>query len=471
MKTKLKYLTSGRVNMTYKKDLFGISAYATDKSGKEHSAKFIAARPGWGAVYDNYPIGFSKSGIISFLTGYPPQQFSDEEAGVICVSIALIRAGMLKALDVANGEIKRTNKCNKWKGSKFIGRNVNWFKDWLFKVWGKADKTIEANGSNALATVRNEIYKYGKDNDVYYGVYIIIGRNGGKNHASLWVGGEIDVIDENNCVGTGGTVYFWGLKGRNKCLFCFREVTDYGDELCNRHKANKKPEEDRDIIEKPVYGSPNVAAMAAANVLYHHIIRNGTVEYGIGIYEKNEKEYYLAETRLGTPTDVKTDDRIGDDRKNGVRFFNGQLYKFAGYVHSHPTVRPADSQYAKFSEEAYKKYIVSDFSSGDYLESLRLNVPFYLVIAAFAEGTLIKFTPPAVRRSNYMANFNGNQKVKYDIVAEMTGEKDGQLSEEQIISRGLGRLERTPIMRNLGNNEPVWEKLSSDVTNRYKEGS
>jgi hypothetical protein len=61
-----------------------------------------------------------------------------------------------------------------------------------------------------------------------------------------------------------------------------------GAKPCEYHKAKeRKPDQQGRIIKKPIYGSLDEAAMAAANIIRYHICEGcDNVEYCISIYEK-----------------------------------------------------------------------------------------------------------------------------------------------------------------------------------------
>jgi hypothetical protein len=93
-----------------------------------------------------------------------------------------------------------------FEGEGFIA-SARGLKEWLANpnIWGPPDETI--SGENSLDKVAEIIN--GKD-----GVYIILGEGNKdvKDHATLWIGANNDVIGGNNLLGNGGMVYFWELK-------------------------------------------------------------------------------------------------------------------------------------------------------------------------------------------------------------------------------------------------------------------
>jgi hypothetical protein len=72
------------------------------------------------------------------------------------------------------------------------------------------------------------------------GVYIILGGNTKKDHATLWLGSEKNVIGRNNYIDNGGTVYFWELKEKyilKKCK-CKLDANEIHDKLGCVHYNN-----------------------------------------------------------------------------------------------------------------------------------------------------------------------------------------------------------------------------------------
>jgi hypothetical protein len=95
--------------------------------------------------------------------------------------------------------------------------------------------------------------------------------------------------------------------------------------FCEHHKAKERSEPN--IIIKPMYRSLNEAVMAAANIILYHVLQDSTVEYAIAIYENENNECCLVETRRGERSSVLVD--------NDVKWLPGG-YSFKANVHSHP---------------------------------------------------------------------------------------------------------------------------------------
>jgi hypothetical protein len=182
------------------------------------------------------------------------------------------------------------------------------------------------------------------------------------------------------------------------------------------------------IITKPVYGSLDKAAMAAANIIIKHVSQNGRIEYGISIYgNKRDTEFCLLRTRLGDTRSIIIDYSIP---------FSGK-YHFKASVHSHPTI--------------FRGILDNDLSTTDYNISINMPCPMYLVTNIGSRGTLIKFTPP-----NPPPNFNiptGDKFTKIKLVSEMLKSKNGVAA---------GQLEETPIIdaERIINEHINWKDLS-----------
>jgi len=128
-----------------------------------------------------------------------------------------------------------------------------------------------------------------------------------------------------------------------------------GGELCAYHKASPKSTDSRNLnfIEEPTYNSLDEAAMAAANIIFHHVSAiYSKIEYGIAIYKNNATDKFcLVETRMGDDAEVKS--------QNDYNIGDGCCYTFKADVHSHPI--SYDEKNPTFDNQR--------FSVGDYILS------------------------------------------------------------------------------------------------------
>jgi len=165
-----------------------------------------ARRPRWEDVYAGYPLvhkgtvnemDMPADTVFKSVFGEKYDTIKFQNACATRVSIALIKAKM---------ELKRDFivQTKEYYGKGFI-TSVKGLQEWLTDVWGIADKIIDDKSSlEDVAKIIN-----GRS-----GVYIILNGSAQKNHATLWVGANNNVIGGNHYIGAGCIVYFWELLKR-----------------------------------------------------------------------------------------------------------------------------------------------------------------------------------------------------------------------------------------------------------------
>jgi hypothetical protein len=228
-----------------------------------------------------------------------------------------------------------------------------------------------------------------------------------------------------------------------------------GDNL-NKHEYLR-------IIEKPAYGSPDEAAMAAAIILYRLSRKNGDIEYGIDIYQR-ENMFYLTQTQEGRKPDL-----AGNPLARGSVALNNKPhtkdgrknYSHIANVHSHPT---------NIGDASYEKFSVYDYCISNGMEvnhrgeiSPTDNTPtLYLVLAApqylHKRPALMKFTPPEIRSHRIRLVYDYEKYVKaYKAYDANRSERNRQRFEESVnrlnrfkdrAAKGdpqFGRLEKTDL--------------------------
>ena len=209
----------GKYKLYLDKDNMPVILAEEEHSGKQAAAKPV--RPRWDDVFKGYPWTFDEENnclddtraekVFKNVLG---DDYNKKYPGVFenaCatrVSVGLLKSGMKLRKDF---KVQAGGKYGKegFAGEGFIA-SARGLKEWLAdpKIWGEPDETIKTiTGQNALTLVAEKI-------NGRYGVYIILkeGNKDAKDHATLWIGADNDVIGKQNLLGNGGTVYFWELK-------------------------------------------------------------------------------------------------------------------------------------------------------------------------------------------------------------------------------------------------------------------